>query len=241
MAVQLFGTRVSPFVEKVARALQYKGLEFSMVPLKSPRDFSRWSPVTGKMPVIDIDGARTYDSTRIFRALDAHQPEPRLYSDDPALARRQAFLEDWSDESLYWYAMGLRWNPVNSAASAEQVLGSLPPLVRPIARLFLPRQIAASARAQGLARLPLEVLSEELARRLDELVELLGDKPYFFSDALGAPDLAIFSQLGVLRSGPTPQAARMIDQRKSLAEFYDRVDRATAPKRAGQESGRRAA
>src|SRR2546427_104606 len=50
MQATLFGSRVSPFVEKVARALQLKGIPFSLVSPKSPGDFKRWNPQTRKMP-----------------------------------------------------------------------------------------------------------------------------------------------------------------------------------------------
>ena len=229
MEIELFGSRLSPFVEKVARALQWKGLPFRLVRPRGPGDLGRWNPTTGKMPVLDIDGRRSYDSSRILRLLDGVKSEPGLFSDDPSVARRQAFVEDWSDESLYWYAMAFRWTSVNAEATKAQVMDALPVLWRPLAALVLPRQILAQTRAQGLARLPLDVLTEEVAHRFDELVELLGQRPYFFSDRPSAADLAIFGQMSLLRSGPTPQAAKMLDKRPSLAAFYDRVDRTTAP------------
>jgi len=228
MQIELFGSRLSPFVEKIARALQWKGLPFRLVRPHGPRDLGRWNPTTGKMPVLEIDGRRSYDSSRIVRILDKVKSDPGLFSDDPSVARRQAFVEDWSDESLYWYAMAFRWTPVNEPATRAQLLASLPALWRPLAAVILPRQILAQARAQGLARLPMDVLEEEFSYRLDELVELLGQRPYVFSDRPSAADLAIFGQMSLLRSGPTPQAAKMIDRRPSLAAFYDRVDRATA-------------
>src|SRR5258706_11663725 len=104
-AATLFGIRLSPFVEKVARGLQLKRIAFTLVPPASPFDFKRWSPQTGKMPVLDLDGEKTFDSTLILRRLDALVPAPPLFADDPHAATRQRFVEDWSDESLYWYGM----------------------------------------------------------------------------------------------------------------------------------------
>ena len=110
MHATVFGVRISPFVEKVARGLQLKRIPFTLVPPASPFDFKRWSPQTGKMPVLDLDGEKTFDSTLILRRLDALVPSPPLFADDPhAAAPRQRFVEDWSDESLYWYGMALRW------------------------------------------------------------------------------------------------------------------------------------
>jgi len=39
MEAKLFGSRLSPFVEKVAGALQLNGIAFALVPPKSPADF----------------------------------------------------------------------------------------------------------------------------------------------------------------------------------------------------------
>jgi glutathione S-transferase len=195
-----------------------------------PGDFKRWNPQSGKMPVVEIEGRRVFDSTLILRWLDELVPEPAFFDSDPGVAARQRFLEDWSDESLYWYALGLRWLDVNAAATIEQVVGSfsVPAVLRPLLRLMLRRQIRSQAIAQGLARLPLDILTGELGRRFDELVVWLGERPCFFAERPGAADLAIFSQLNLLQSGPTPQAAHLIATRPRLAGYFRRVDDATA-------------
>jgi glutathione S-transferase len=240
---KLFGSRLSPFVEKVARALQYKGVEFELVPVRSPGDFKSWNPQTGKMPVLELDGTRIYDSTLILRKLDERFPERALVSTNERMAARQHFLEDWSDESLYWYCMGLRWQEVNAPETVAQLLDDIQPpaLLRPVLGPFLRRQISAQARAQGLARLPMDVLLGELSRRFDELLVWLGDGPYFFADELGVADLSIFGQLNLLKSGPTPQAEDLIAARPTLMEFYRRVDNATAPAVGGMSAQSHAA
>jgi len=231
MEVTLFGSRLSPFVEKVARGLQLKGIAFELVPVKSPLDFKRWNPQTGKMPVLEIDGERIFDSTAILRRLEELVPEPRLHASDPATYARQRFIEDWSDESLYWYVMGCRWTDVNAGASAAQVADSipLPDFVKPVMRIVLRHQIGGQATAQGLVRLPFEQLLDELGRRFDELLVFLDGRPFFFSDSPSVADLAIFGQLHTLQSGPTPQAARLVDERPLLGQYVRRVDEATRP------------
>jgi glutathione S-transferase len=235
MQVQLFGSRLSPFVEKVARALQLKGVTFALVAPKSPGDFKRWSPRTRKMPVLDVDGERTFDSTIILRRLDALVPSPALFASEPAVAARQRFFEDWSDEALYWYGMAFRWSDVNAAATVTQVVNDIgaPAPLRPLLALILRRQIRSQVLAQGLARLPLDVLTDELGRRFDELLGWLGDSSFLFADRVSAADLAIFGQLAMLQSGPTPQAAALVAARPALCAYYDRVNAATVPTRAG--------
>jgi glutathione S-transferase len=175
------------------RAVNLKRCAYTLVDVKSPLDFKRWNPQTGKMPVLDVDGERTYDSTLVLRALDTRFPEPPLVDADPNVAARQRFLEDWSDEALYWYGMALRWADVNADATVAQVVGSipLPSVVRPLIGMIFRRQVTAQARAQGLARLPMDVVLAELARRFDELLVWLADRPFFFADRPNVADLAI--------------------------------------------------
>lgn len=222
----VFGSRLSPFVEKVVRALALKGMEFELVPPRGPRDFSRWNPQTKKMPVIELEGTRTYDSTLIIRRLDELVPEPPLTASDNATAAAQRHLEDWADESLYWYGMALRWKPKNMRATSAQIFGTLPTAARAIASLILPRQIRATTLAQGLGRLPEELLIGELARHLDDLVTILGEQPFFFADRPSIADLAVYGQFQMLGSGPTPEAAALISERQALVSHMDRVEAA---------------
>jgi glutathione S-transferase len=238
MTATLYGSRLSPFVEKVARALELKGMEFATVDVRGPTDLKRWNTTTGKMPVLEIDGQKLIDSSLILRRLDELAPSPSLVSRDPVVAAKQRFVEDWSDESLYWYVMALRWNPANAKATVAQLAAFMPAPLRPLASLVFPWQVGGQARAQGLARLPLEVVLDELERRFDELTIFLGESPFFFSDTVSVADLAVFGQLSTLRSGPTPQGARLLDTKPALAALFDRIDAATGSRR---KSRRRAA
>jgi glutathione S-transferase len=233
MEATLFGGRLSPFVEKVARAMQLKGLTFKLVEPRSPTDFKKWNPQTQKMPVLELDGERYFDSTFIVRKIEEIAPQPSLFATDSGDAARQRLLEDWSDESLYWYLMGCRWAPENAGETVAQLAVTLPPVFRPIGRILFPRLIGGQARAQGLARLPLSTLIREIGQHFDELQVLLGERPFFFSDTVGVADLAIYGQLNTMRSGPTPQCEELISQRRWLVDHFKRVDEATRPQTKG--------
>lgn len=86
---------------------------------------------------------------------------------------------------------------------------------------------SSQAHAQGLARLPIDVVLAELARRFDELLVWLADRPFFFAERPSVADLAIFGQMHMLQSGPTPQAAELIGTRPALRAYFARVDAAT--------------
>ena len=226
-AIVLFGSRISPFVEKVARGLGLKKLAFELVEPASPLDLRKWNRQTGKMPVLDLDGERLYDSTFILRTLDERFPSPPLLADDPHLAAAQRQLEDWADESLYWYLMALRWSDRNAAATAEQITGSAPALLRPVVRAIVPWWVGRMPAVQGLGRLPYDVLVRELGGRLDDLVRVLGDRPFFYDDRPGVADLAVYGQLHMARSGPTPEVDGLIAERAALVAHMQRVEQAT--------------
>src|SRR5262245_34978615 len=101
--------------------------------------------------------------------------------------------------------MALRWTTVNASATVTQILDDFgtPGPLRPALGMILRRQIRGQAIGQGLVRLPLEVLLQEIGHRFDELLVWLGDRPFFFADHPSVADLAIFGQLHMLQSGPT--------------------------------------
>ena len=53
---------------------------------------------TSTLPVIDIDGTRIGDSTRIIEELERRWPDPPLYPADPAERERALEIEDFLDE-----------------------------------------------------------------------------------------------------------------------------------------------
>jgi glutathione S-transferase len=71
----------------VGLALRMKKLTFEIVEPSGLEDFQRWNPETGLLPVIDVDGTRVADSSKILDWLDAHFPEPPLLARDPRSAR----------------------------------------------------------------------------------------------------------------------------------------------------------
>jgi glutathione S-transferase len=95
------------------------------------------------------------------------------------------------------------------------------------AALFGPRQIRGTTVAQGLGRLPPDVLLTELAGHLDNLVLILGDHPFFYADQISVADLAIYGQLHMLRCGPTPDAEALLHARPALLSHMQRVAAAT--------------
>jgi glutathione S-transferase len=235
--MRLVGDRLSPFVDKVASALELKGLDFEMVPIRSPGDLKRWNRVTGKLPVLELaDGERLWDSTFILRRLDRDHPEPPLLSATARTAAAQRQLEDWADESLYWHVMAYRWGPTRGAQSLREILdrAKVPAPLRVVAGPMLRRFVRQGTRAQGLGRLPEDTLERELEGRLDDLATLLGDDPWFFGEQPSLADLAVVGELRFLSA--SEDGRRKVESRPALSAVVRRLAASCATKNGGDAS-----
>lgn len=226
--IEIYGPRVSPFAVKVLAAADYKRLTYTHHAKVSLREVYKISPTTGRIPVAFFDGEAVYDSTFILRRFEELVPTPALLSNDPKTTAQQRMLEDWSDESLYWYMMALRWIKENSHRSVKQNSQFLPKLMRPFAGPLFRNFIGSRTRGQGFGRLPYPVLIAELGERLDDLVVMLGDQPFLFGDQPCVADFAIYGQFDTgIEGGVTPDFAEQVSQRPSLVDWRARVKETT--------------
>ncbi len=225
--ITLYGAARVPYTEKVRRALLYKGLDFEFAEPTQPEDYQRWNPKSGMLPALELDGQTIDDSTAILFALDARYPHPPLLAPDPTVAAQQRQLEDWADESFLWYFMKYRRMiglgmtlPVagdvgGATAEAQPKAGAL-------------RRLAAWLRAGGTWERPITGLLRELGLRLDDLVNFLGARPFFYSERLSMADLGVYGMLFTMRNDSIPGAALLLAQRPSLVAFMARVEQATS-------------
>lgn len=226
--ITLYGPRQAPFTEKVRRALIYKGYDFQLVEPETPEDYKRFSPKTGRLPVLDLDGESIPDSTDILLRLDQERPHPPLLAADPTVAAQQRQLEEWSDESFLFYYLKYRrlvdgvQGPMPTRGDAEarrSVQGE-----RPAGPL---RRVGAWLRAGGTWERPQTGIVREVGLRMDDLVNLLGARPFFYAQDLSMADLAVFSMLHVMRVGAIPGAERLLASRPTLVALMARVEERT--------------
>ena len=81
--------------------------------------------------------------------------------------------------------------------------------------------------AGGTFERPHTALLRELALRLDDLVNFLGGRPFFYADRLSMADLAVHSMLVFLREDRIPGAALLLAARPTLVLLLERVEAAT--------------
>lgn len=228
MGITLYQFEISPFADKVRRALRWKGLEFAVVEvLISKRNAYRAVSPTGKFPVLAHDGRTIVDSTDILRYLDATFPEPRLAPDRPRDAALAAIFEDWADESLYFYDLTMRPWPQNRQWFVADLLAHEQGLARGLLARAIPCAITRVARAQGLGRKSEETVVADLAALYDALEAWLDGADWLAGPRLSNADLAVRVMTNVLDRTVEGKALRA--ERPRLDAWCRRVDAAAPP------------
>jgi glutathione S-transferase len=227
--VLLYQFEISPFCDKVRRILHYKEVPYRVVEIPPSEAASgRWKEIspTGKFPVLEDGSTRILDSTDIARHLEARHPSPALLPADPRDRALVHVLEDWADESLYFFEMTMRLSwPQNAARWVPELLRAEKPLVRRLMQPVVPRIVSRTTRSQGLGRKDPETVVAELGAHLDAIAALLGDGPWLVGDALSLADIAVYAQLFCIAGAV--EGAEAIAARPVVGAWMERVDDAT--------------
>ena len=226
VAITLYGAARVPYTEKVRRALLYKGLDFEFQEPITGDDYQRWSPKSGMLPVIHVGDEVIEDSTQILFALDSRYPNPPLLATDPTVASQQRQLEDWADDAFLWYWMKYR-RMIGGGELALPLKGEADPPREEEKRSGPLRRFRAWLQAGGTWERPITGLQRELGARMDDLVNFLGARPFFYSDRLSIADLGVYAMLFTMRRDSIPGSARLLAERPSLVAFMARVEEAT--------------
>ena len=191
---------MSPFCNKARRCLKYKGLSYTTVNYNGllARKAATLSPV-GKLPVLDYDGERIHDSSRIAEFLDSRHPEKRLYPKDRRQLAAARLWEDWAGQSLYFYEIYFRMlDPVALERGLDLICAGRPGWERMILKAVFKRRYPKKLNQQGLARLPREEVERQFFSLLGDLDALLSERQWLAGDALSIADLAVVAEFDEL-------------------------------------------
>lgn len=151
----------------------------------------------GKLPVLDLQGQRVQDSTRIAHFLDERFPDaPRLFPSDPKRLAQVELWEDWADEVLFWFEVHFR---VRDPEAFEHFLGLMtegrPGWERLPMRFALKSVLGSGLKGQGIGRMPAKQVHADFARHLDRIELTLSDTGWLVGDSATVADMAVGAQL----------------------------------------------
>jgi glutathione S-transferase len=227
--ITLFQFEISPYCDKIRRVLHWKRQPYQIEEIPLSQAFSRVRKLNpaGKLPCLEHDGRMVGDSTDIAYYLEEKFPEPPLLPKDPQLRGLCHMLEDWADESLYFYEMRLRFTlPHNARRWIPELTKHDPGWMKTAARYFMPRMMRGTLSRQGVGRKPLERVLCDLERHVGAIGDWLGGREWLVGDALSLADLSVFAQLACIRGAE--EGAGLLGSSRPVAEWLERVDRATA-------------
>lgn len=226
----LYQYEISPFCDKIRRILNIKQVPYrveNVTVLDTLKGRIKKLSPAAKLPVLDIDGQRIADSTDIALFLDARYPEPPLIPRDPRERAMVHVLEDWADESLYFYEVRLRLTvPHNARRWIPEVVKEDGAFIKAIAGKVMPVEMRKVTHAQGVGRKTDEAVRTDLERHFNALERLLDGNDWLVGKAITLADIAVFAQMHCLAG--TVEGADLLRGFDSVRAWMARVDAATA-------------
>lgn len=228
---------MSPFCIKVQMAFKRKNVDFKVENIM----FAKRHNPRGKLPFVVWGGETIEDSSAIIQVLEERGSGPALMPEDPRLAAEVRLLEDWADESLYWYGVFAKCaDPEAWRLYKPQLVAVMPAIMRPLGPRVVLRNMLTKLRYQGLLTRSPELVQSEYERLLDALSVILHDRPYLVGDTLSIADVAVVAQWLPLLNGATPKVKALIEARPALVDHTIRVCADTGIDLGGIDLGSRA-
>lgn len=220
--------QVSPFAAKVRRCLHYKGVAFEVrnYGLGGVGKVRRLSPA-GKAPVLEHDSRMIADSSDIIRHVEAHFPDKPVIPDSPAERALAHILEDWADESLYYYDLTMRSWPNNARWLADDLVREDTGPMKRLLHYLAPKLIGKQAANQGIGRKPREEVCADAARHFESIDTLVSANEWLVGASLSIADICVVSMCTVLDRAE--EARDLMDALPALRDWQRRVDALTLP------------
>ena len=218
---------LSPFNEKIQRMLNYKGVPFRehYWRLGDRKKVKRFNP-TGKLPALEKDGHWVCDSTDIAYYIEQTYPQNPLLPEEPREAGLVHVLEDWADESLYFYEMQLRFTtPGNQERNLPRMVEHENAFLRWLLPKVIPNGIRKITATQGIGRKTLEQLLLDTERHVKAVDNMLKDAEWLVADRPSLADLAVYAMFQCFRDADN--ALVILQRHPGVIAWMDRVENAT--------------
>jgi len=226
----LYQTEISPLCEKVRRILTWKRVPYGVKNLRLLQTITRvnrLNPIS-RVPTLDDNGKVIANSADIARHLEERFPEPPLVPRASAERALVQILEDWADQSLYFYEARLRFTfAANVERTADLLLANEEAgLIRRVGALAAPRTMRNILAKQGIGRKSEEEVLRDVARHAEAIAGWLGTREWLVGERLTLADIAVFVQLAAIRA--THEGEKILTAQPTVLSWMERVDRATS-------------
>jgi len=173
---------ISPPCLRVDLALRLLGVEFRRKDVRRPNTVAKLSG-TGRLPLLDLDGDRFVESTRILDELERRHDVP-WQVDDPVERANLRMWEYAFNDYFYWCGYYLRWvEPAGRRRFLDALFANSGWFTRMlIEKGFVPRQIKR-ARLHGSGGRSLEDIHAELERGVAMVATAVGSGPFLLGRA----------------------------------------------------------
>ncbi len=213
------------------RALHYKGLAYSIheVDRRAAREgeYSIVSP-TGKFPSIKDGESIVWDSTDIIFYLEKRYGDQPLVPNDPRTAAEAHAIEEWADESLYFYEMTIRltWEH-NLDEALDEFAETMPAIPKDQLRQMIIQSTSELTSTQGVGRKPRDQIVTDVERQFQHIEGLLADREWLVGDRITYADLAVLSQVNAMLYAAEARVA--MDNKRLIQPWIDRVNSLARP------------
>ncbi len=218
----------SPFNQKIQRMLNYKGVPFEEVywRIADRSKVLKVSP-SGKLPALEHDGKLVVDSTDMAYYIEEAFPQNPLIPDDPKLRGVLHAIEDWADESLYFYEMTLRFTTEgNAERNVPKLIENEAPALRWLLKRMIPRLLRKATSSQGIGRKDREQLSKDTRRHIEAVANMLGQDDWLLDNRLTLADLAVYAMFQCFRDADF--VAAMLEEYPTVTAWMARIESETS-------------
>lgn len=211
---------LSPFCVKAQIMLTRSGIPFETRiqgdPTKGPKK---------KFPYISDDGVEMGDSYFIEQHLKEKYGVDFYSTTSPVDRAFSRMVQSAIEEKLYWVLVYSRWQIKENWPTMEEIFfGQMPPDMRSDISKRATEAMVAALWGQGMGRHSTSEVFGIGAEIIDDMAEILGDKPYFGGDTFSSTDASAYGALinFVQNPVPTPLKERIL-AKPYLCVFMDRM------------------
>ena len=225
--ITLHQYHLSPFNEKIQRMLNHKGIPFEerYWTLGERKKVRALNP-TGKLPALQNGERVVCDSTDVAHYIEQNFPQKPLIPSDPRLRAQVHVLEDWADESLYFYEMHLRFTtPGNRERNIPRMVEHEGAFLRWLLAKVVPGGIVRITGSQGIGRKSIEQLLVDVERHITAVDGLLDGTDWLVGNQLSLADLAVYAMFQALRDAD--MVADMLARYPAVTAWMMRVEEHT--------------